>query len=291
MALEDNGSSMVMPVSPMGGYGNGGGFGGFGSDGWWLILLLLCFGNNGWGGGFGGGVNAQLGYDFPWLLNGQNNINANTNDGFRDAMINNGISSIQNSITSGFGDVQTALCGGFAGVNATVNGGLVGVNSAISNGFATAESSANARQMANMNQAFAAQTAMSQGFNGLQSQIASCCCNEQLGMANLTSTILSENCADRAAISDGIRDIITNQTSNTQRILDKLCEQEIENLRERNLSLQNQVNMQNLAASQATQTAQLIADNTAQTQYIVNRVAPYPIPAYTVANPVTPATT
>lgn len=252
---------------------------------------MLCFGNNGWGGGFGGGANAQLGYDFPWLLNGQNNINANTNDGFRDAMINNGISSIQNSITSGFGDVQTALCGGFAGVNATVNGGLAGVNSAISNGFATAESSANARQMANMNQAFAAQTAMSQGFNGLQSQIASCCCNEQLGMANLTSTILSENCADRAAISDGIRDIITNQTSNTQRILDKLCEQEIESLRERNISLQNQVNMQNLAASQATQTAQLIADNTAQTQYIVNRVAPYPIPAYTVANPVTPATT
>lgn len=290
MALEDNGSSMVMPVSPMGGYGNGGGFGGFGGDGWWLILLLLCFGNNGWGG-FGGGANAQLGYDFPWLLNGQNNINANTNDGFRDAMINNGISSIQNSITSGFGDVQTALCGGFAGVNATVNGGLAGVNSAISNGFATAESSANARQMANMNQAFAAQTAMSQGFNGLQSQMSNCCCEQRLGLANLTSTILSENCADRAAISDGIRDIITNQTSNTQRILDKLCEQEIENLRERNLSLQNQVNMQNLAASQATQTAQLIADNTAQTQYIVNRVAPYPIPAYTVANPVTPATT
>lgn len=292
MALEDNGSSMVMPVSPIGGYGNGGGFGDMGS-GWWLILLLLCFGNNGWGGGFGGGANAQLGYDFPWLLNGQNNINANTNDGFRDAMINNGISSIQNSITSGFGDVQTALCGGFAGVNATVNGGLAGVNSAISNGFATAESSANARQMANMNQAFAAQTAMSQGFNGLQSQLASCCCSEQLGIANLTSTILSENCADRAAISDGIRDIITNQTSNTQRILDKLCEQEIENLRERNLSLQNQVNMQNLAASQATQTAQLIADNTAQTQYIVNRVAPYPIPAYTVnpVAPVTPATT
>ena len=47
--------------------------------------------------------------------------------------------------------------------------------------------------------------------------------------------------------------------------------------------------MQNLAASQTAQTAALIADNTMQTQYIVNRVAPYPIPAYTVANPVTPA--
>lgn len=35
----------------------------------------------------------------------------------------------------------------------------------------------------------------------------------------------------------------------------------------------------------------LIADNTAQTQYIVNRVAPYPIPAYTVPNPFGTTTT
>ena len=69
-----------------------------------------------------------------------------------------------------------------------------------------------------------------------------------------------------------------------------MCQQEIDALKAQNIALQNQVNMQNLAASQSMQTAQLIADNTAQTQYIVNRVAPYPIPAYTVANPITPAT-
>jgi hypothetical protein len=68
-----------------------------------------------------------------------------------------------------------------------------------------------------------------------------------------------------------------------------MCEQELEQLRSQNASLQNQVNMLNLSASQTAQTAALIADNTAQTQYIVNRVAPYPIPAYTVANPTTPA--
>ena len=178
MVLEDNGIIPTMPLSPS----NGGGFGGFGGDGW-LILLLLLFAGGGWGGfggGFGGG-NAQLSYDFPWLLNGQNAINANTNDGFRDAMIHDGISSIQNGITSGFGDIQTALCGGFAGVNATINGGLADVNSAIANGFATAESSATARQMANMNQAFAAQNAMSQGFNGLQSQLAQCLKDDAVG--------------------------------------------------------------------------------------------------------------
>ena len=79
MALSEE-SGMVMPVSPM--YGNGGFGNGFGSDGWWIILLLL-FASGGWGNGFGGGFgNMALGYDFPWLLNGQNGINSNVNDGF-----------------------------------------------------------------------------------------------------------------------------------------------------------------------------------------------------------------
>jgi cell shape-determining protein MreC len=68
-----------------------------------------------------------------------------------------------------------------------------------------------------------------------------------------------------------------------------MCQQEINNYKRENDNLRAMVNMQNLAASQAAQTAQLIADNTAQTQYIVNRVAPYPIPSYTVPNPFTPA--
>ena len=95
MGLSENNttSSLVMPVSPM--YGGGaGGFGGFGGDWGSLIVLFLIaamFGGFGGGfGGFGGGANA-LGYDFPWLLNGQQNINSNTNNGFRDAMINDGI--------------------------------------------------------------------------------------------------------------------------------------------------------------------------------------------------------
>ena len=42
MALtEGNGNDMVMPVTPMGGYGGGSGMGWGGSDGWWIILLFL----------------------------------------------------------------------------------------------------------------------------------------------------------------------------------------------------------------------------------------------------------
>lgn len=75
MAFTDSNNGMVMPVTPMYGGGNNGGFGGgFGGDWGWIILLLL-FAGGGWGmGGFGGAGNMMLGYDFPWLLNGQNNI-------------------------------------------------------------------------------------------------------------------------------------------------------------------------------------------------------------------------
>ena len=134
------------------------------------------------------------------------------------------------------------------------------------------------RQMADMQTAFNAQTAMMQGFNGVQSQLAQCCCDNRLATCQSQNLISSEGAATRLAIQE-----------QTQAILDKMCQQEIDALKAQNIALQNQVNMQNLAASQAAQTAALIADNTAQTQYIVNRIAPYPIPSFTVANPVTPA--
>jgi hypothetical protein len=140
-----------------------------------------------------------------------------------------------------------------------------------------------------MQQGFANQTVVTNGMNTIASNLQNCCCENRASIADLKYTVATEACADRAAVNDGVRDLLANQNANTQRILDKMCQQEIDALKSQNIALQNQVNMQNLAASQTAQTAALIADNTAQTQYIVNRVAPYPIPAYTVANPVTPA--
>ena len=152
-----NGNDFTMPVVPMGGYGNGG-FGGFGDNGaWWLLIILFALG--GWGNGFGfgggmGGFAADGAALYPWM-----NQAEVTSDGFRDQMLNSNITSIRDSI----GDISTQLCNGFAGVNATVNGG-----------FANAETAANARQIANMQTAFAGQTAMAQGFNQLASQFADC---------------------------------------------------------------------------------------------------------------------
>ena len=243
MESGNGGNNMYMPVAPA--YGGGGGFGnGFGGDALWLLLFFCImggWGNNGYGAN-GGGL-------YPWL-----NQSEQINDGFRDQMLNTTVNGIQQSITAGFGNVQ--------------------------NGFAQAEISANARQMADMNQTFGFQTSMLQGFNGLQGQLAQCCCDNRLATCQTQNLVQSEGAATRLAIQ--------NQT---QQILDKMCQQEIDALKRENENLRTMVNMQNLAASQTAQTAQLIADNTAQTQYIVNRVAPYPIPAYTVANPVTPAST
>lgn len=50
-------------------------------------------------------------------------------------------------------------------------------------------------------------------------------------------------------------------------------------------SLENQLNIANLQASQTAQTARLLADNAAQTTAIEQYLNPTPVPAYTVQNP------
>lgn len=248
---ENGGNGMIMPVSPM--YGGGGsGFGGWGGDnGWWIILLFL-FALGGWGNGFGGGYGG--GGAMPYIMN--TTTNADVQRGFDQQSVMAGIGSLQNGISgistqlcNGFGDVQQSLCNGFAGVNATVN-----------NGFFNAETAANSRQMANMNQAFGAQTAMMQGFNNLGSQFADCCCENRLGLADLKYTVATENCADRTQSMMNTRDIIDSQTRGTQAILDKLCQLELDGVKaqveaknDRISELQTQLNMANLAASQTRQ--------------------------------------
>lgn len=278
MSLTNGGDGMVMPVAPAYGGGYGNGFGGFGGDGWWVILFLFALMGNGWGGfggGFGGGYgNMMLGYDFPWLMNGQQGINNNVSDGFRDAQLNDNITSVRDGISSlatqicnSTGQIQNSLCSGFAGVNATV-----------SNGFADAEIANNARQMANMQQAFNSQIATTQGFNSLGSQLAQCCCDNRLATNDLKYTIATENCADRAALSDGIRDIIASNTSQTQAILDKLCALELDGYKRENDQLRTQLNMASLNASQTAQNAFIQKGFSDEVDALYNRLNSCPVP-------------
>lgn len=265
-----NGNGFYMPVSPA--YNSGNGFGGFGNDwGSLIVLFLIAAMFGGFGNGFGGyGGNNVVNTDFPWLLNGQNAINANTDAGFNNLAIQNGISSVQNGING----LANQICNSTSSVNQTLN-----------NGFANAETAANARQMANMNQNFANQTAMNQGFNNIQSQLAQCCCDNRLATAQTQALVQSENCADRAALSDGIRDIITNQSNNTQRILDQLCQDKIDAKNDTIAQLRSELLYARGQASQDVQTAVIQAGQRALANEVEQYVAPRAIPSYSVQNP------
>ena len=225
------------------------GFGWGGDGAWWLIILFLFMFNGNWGNGWGYGSNSGVGSEVQ--------------RGFDQSAVMSGLGAIQNGVTNGFVDTAAALCNGFAGVNAS-----------IANGFAQAEIGANARQMADMNQAFA-----------LQSQLAQCCCDNRLASADLKYTIATENCADRTALSDALRDVLESQNIGVQRILDTMCQDKIDAKNERIADLERQLTMANLAASQNAQTAQILTDNLAQTQALEQYLAPVPRPAYIVQNP------
>ena len=250
MALTEQGggSGFYMPVAPAyagGGYGGCSGMG-WGGDWGWIILLLLLAGG-GWGNGFGGGMggygNMMLGYDFPWLLTGQQNINTNTNSGFRDQMLNDNITSIRDGVSNlstqlcnTGGDIQMALCNGFAGV----------------------EQGANTRQMANMNQNFALQTAMLQGFNGIQAQQAECCCENRLAVANLGSDIAREACATRTADTQNTQSILNVINGGIQSIKDQLCQDKIDAKNDEISQLRQEVLYARGQASQIAQNSTII---------------------------------
>ena len=230
--------------------GSNGGFGGWGGDGaWWLIILFLFIFNGNWGN-WGGGY-------------GNGGTYSEVQRGFDQSAVMGGLSGIQSSVTNGFVDTAAALCNGFAGVNAS-----------IANGFAQAEIANNARQIADMQTNF-----------GLQSQLAQCCCDNRLASADLKYTIATENCADRTALSDALRDVLESQNAGVQRILDTMCQDKIDAKNERIADLERQLTMANLAASQSAQTAAILANNDAQTNALEQYLAPVPRPAYIVQNP------
>lgn len=166
-----------------------------------------------------------------------------------------------------------------------VMSGINGLTSAVANGFANAEVSrcngqTNILQAMNNNQ-----MGTIQGMNTLAMGLQNCCCENRANIADLKYTVATEACADRSVISEALRDVIANNTANTQAILDKMCQQEIDTLKTQNANLQTQLNMMNLAQSQSAQTAQILADNASQTTALEQYLAPVPRPAYIVANP------
>jgi hypothetical protein len=259
----DSNSAMYMPVAPayMGGYNNGG-FGGFGGDGWWLILLLLC----GWGGGFGGGFGGWggmmgMGMEFPWLLNGQNGINNNVNDGFRTAQLSDSVTSVRDGVSNlatqlcgCCGDIQMGMANGFAGVQQSLCNGFAGTTAAITGAQNALSQQLNTNEMASLNRSFAEQTANMQGFNGVNA-----------GIADTRYTIATEACATRTNDTQNTNTLLTALTAGVQSIKDQLCQDKIDAKNDEIAQLRQEVLYARGQASQTDQTAQILANNNAQT--------------------------
>lgn len=256
MSLTNGSEGMVMPVAPMAGNGWGSGFGG---DGWWVILFLFALmGNGGWGG-FGAGNNQMA----LWPYFTAQNTDAGVQRGFDTAALTNQLSGIQSSISSGFAGAEVADC----------NRAMNQMQTSYQN------------EIASLERSFAAQTAVAQGFNDTQAQLANCCCENRLATANLGADIAREACADRAAVSDALRQVLDANAQQTQKILDQMCQDRLDAKSEKIAELQNQLTLAELRANNNLQTQTLLNDNLAQTNALERYLAPTPIPAYQVQNP------
>lgn len=245
--------------------GNRGGFGGYGYDGfgngsaWWIIILFLFAMNGGWGNGFGNGRGGGL----PFIM--QDNTQADIQRGFDQQSLMAGIGNLNNTVANGFANAEVSRCNAQTNLLQTLNN----------------------NQNANT-------AAMNQLAMGLQN----CCCQNAQNIESLRFTVAQENCADRQEVNNGVRDIIANQTANTQALInsqnagfqalqDKLCQLELDSYKQKAADQAAEIVALKGAISQTAQTAQIIQDNNAQTANLIRALNPTPIPAYTVPNPVT----
>ena len=241
MFNNENGYSLADIAAATG--SNDGFFGG--NNGWWLILLFMFawggWGNGGWGNGNG---NAAI----PYVMNNDDRLY----------------------------DLNTSLLTGFANTNSTIASGTSAIQSDICNmGMQNLQNTnsitqaINADTIANMQNTFG----LSQQLSGIQAaqQLANCATDQAItgGFAQLNYNLATEACADRAAVTSGVRDIIDNQNANTRSILDFLVQDRITALTTENQALKGQI-------SQSEQNA-----------YLLSQLKPAANPAYIVANPYT----
>lgn len=260
MSLVDGnggGLSAADVAAVMGNNGNNG-FG-WGNDGlWWLVVLMLFGMNGGWGNGFGFGGGGGM---FPYMMS--NTTQSDVQRGFDQSAIMNGIAGIGTTISNGFANAEVSRC----------------------------NAQANVLQTLNSNQA-----ATLAGMNSLAMGLQNCCCENRAGLADLKYTVATENCADRAAVSDGIRDVLAASAANTQAIvnstnagfqglMDKICQLELDGVKQEAASLRSQLSEARLQASLTGQTAQIAASQAAQTADLKQYLNPTAVPAYIVQNP------
>ena len=215
--------------------------GGFGNWGDGSFWIIVLFLFALMGNWGGNGFGGNGGGAMPYV------INNDVQRGFDQSAIMSGITGLSSTMTNGFANAEISRCNGQTNVLQTLA----------------------SNQMANM-----------QGFNAVTSSFQNCCCENRLATAETKQLISAEAAATRA-----------NTDAKVQAIMDKLCQLEMDGIKQnyenRIAGMQNQIdslrsalNDVNGQASQNAQTAQIIANNEAQTVALERYLAPTPVPAY-----------
>lgn len=225
-------------------YGNGGGFGnGYGFGSDIIWVIVLLALFGGFGNGWGNGNGGFFG-------------GRGFDDGY--AWLSNGQKEIMQNTNNGFNALQ------------------------LSNDIQDVTNGINSLSSQLCNSTYTINDSIKDGFYGLNTSFLNCCCENRLATQDLKATVISENCADREALSNGIRDIISSQTASTQRILDQLCQDKIDAKNEKIADLQREILMKDLQASQVAQTATLRENNAVVANQLVSELRSCPIPAQPV---------
>ena len=222
----------VMPAYGFGGYGNSG-FG-FGGDGIWAIVLVaLLFGNGfgGWGGfgGFGGGFGATHGGLLGYAI-GNNATKSDLSDGLLGLQTSNKIDNLSTQVSDGFSNTATNLC--------NVRSDILTGNMSLSNQILDSKY-ANAIGDCNIQRDILSQT------------------NE------LNTNLLTTQLNAQAQLDKCCCDLRAEGLANTQKILDAINTNTIQDLRDKLATANNQLS----------------------DQAVISAVRPYPVPSYLVSSP------
>lgn len=204
--------------------------------------------NDSWGGGNGWWILIILFALFGWGGNGWGG-----NQGAAAATT----SDLQN----GF-DTQSIL-NKLNGINSGICDGFYAMNTSLLNGVNTLGNAIQANTVAGM-----------QNTNALSTQLASCCCENRQGQADIRYAMATDTCAITTAIGNAARDITDNANANYRQLHDELVAMRMEDKNDQITQLRTELQQKDLAASQCAQNA-----------YLINQLRPAAVPAFTVSNP------
>lgn len=217
--------------------------------------IAAVTGNRGMNGGFGYGDGSLWWIIILFLFGmfnggwGGNNMGGNGMNGLYPWM------NQSNQMNDGFRDqmmntqingIQNSITSGFGDIQTALCGGFAGVNASIANA-----------QMNDM-----------QNMNALQAQLAQCCCDNRLATCQTQNIVQTEGASTRLAIQ--------NQT---QAILDKLCQLELDGYKRENDNLRSQLNMATLRESQTAQNAFIAQGLNNEVDQLYNRLNNCPVPS------------